>query len=431
MALYDLTPQLRTRLSRLERLVGLFIVAAAVLLLVGLAFYVRQLAKQKGWGVPKLPYFTFVRSAAGLAVGQRVKLMGLDVGEITQIVPQPPGSYYDMFIAFEVKKPFYGYLWDDSRVKVGTSDLLGNRFLELTKGTNGVATYLFHSFREVTLSEAEEALSATNKVLLVDEIYDDTRTNLVASPKDLLTRDLLTRISQTGSAATLRIIETVEETERPTGIWDFHKGRYEAPNFSEETRKGYFLLSDESPAIQQRLEEVANLVEAALPGVLDLTNHVQRALSQAATTATHADELLVQLQPVARDLAQITGGLSEPGSLGDWLLPTNIHRQISETLGSANTVVTNSDARLTAVATRLDATLENLANITSNLNAQVSANTNIVRELSALIVNADDMVQGLKRHWLLRSAFKNKTEDPRSSRPTSRDARSPRDGGRN
>ena len=35
-------------------------------------------------------------------------------------------------------------------------------------------------------------------------------------------------------------------------------------------------------------------------------------------------------------------------------------------------------------------------------------NTNILGEISRAIVNADSFVQGLKRHWLLRSAFRTK-----------------------
>jgi hypothetical protein len=72
--------------------------------------------------------------------------------------------------------------------------------------------------------------------------------------------------------------------------------------------------------------------------------------------------------------------------------------------------------------------LENLANLTSNLNAQVQANTNMLGELSRLIVNADDMVQGLKRHWLLRSAFKTKkTNAPPARAAPERRAVSPKE----
>src|SRR2546427_10575352 len=88
MALQDLTPQLRTRLSRLERVVGLFVLLATLLLLAGLAFYIHQRAERKGWFLRKLPYYTFVRSAAGLKVGQPITLMGREVGAITEI--QPP-----------------------------------------------------------------------------------------------------------------------------------------------------------------------------------------------------------------------------------------------------------------------------------------------------------------------------------------------------
>ena len=70
------------------------------------------------------------------------------------------------------------------------------------------------------------------------------------------------------------------------------------------------------------------------------------------------------------------------------------------------------------VATELERTIENLAKITGNLHAQVRANTNIVSEVSKLIVDTDDMVQGLKRHWLLRSAFKKeKTSAPKPAPP--------------
>ena len=68
MPLQDLTPQLRTRLSRLERLVGLFVTVATLLLLAGLGYYVYHLAERKGWFLEKLPYFTLVHDAAGLKV---------------------------------------------------------------------------------------------------------------------------------------------------------------------------------------------------------------------------------------------------------------------------------------------------------------------------------------------------------------------------
>ena len=111
----------------------------------------------------------------------------------------------------------------------------------------------------------------------------------------------------------------------------------------------------------------------------------------------------------------LTGHLDHPGALGDLLLPTNINRQLettlsnaSSTLGSANTTLTTANTNLAALVSNLNRSLDSLALITSNLNNQVEANTNLVGALSDTIVHADQFIQGLKRHWLFRSAFKTK-----------------------
>src|SRR5262245_10231562 len=139
MALQDLTPQLRTRLNRMERAVGWFVLVAAVLLLAGFGYFLRNTAKRKGWFTPKFNYQTSLNNAAGLKEGDPVKLIGVQAVKITQIQPNDPSDYYVVTISFEILKPHYGYIWDDSMVKV-SSDLLGNRFLEITKGVSGVPT---------------------------------------------------------------------------------------------------------------------------------------------------------------------------------------------------------------------------------------------------------------------------------------------------
>jgi hypothetical protein len=60
-------------------------------------------------------------------------------------------------------------------------------------------------------------------------------------------------------------------------------------------------------------------------------------------------------------------------------------------------------------------TLDNMANLTSNLNAQVQANSLMLSQISELIVHADDMVQGLKRNWLLKGSFGPQTNAPAES----------------
>jgi hypothetical protein len=103
---------------------------------------------------------------------------------------------------------------------------------------------------------------------------------------------------------------------------------------------------------------------------------------------------MVQLQPTLTNLAVITGNLRDPhGSLGEWVVPPGMNTNLTETL-------------------------EHLASITSNLNLQVQSNDQMLAGLSKLVIDTDNLVQGLKKHWLLRGAFQkmNATNAP-AARP--------------
>src|SRR5580658_8903805 len=118
MALQDLTPQLRTRLSRVERTVGWFVALATIILIAGLGCYIYVTAMSRGWFVTKINYATALNDAAGIKRGDPIKLMGFDVGEITQFNLNSPDKKNGITIFFSIKEPFYDYIWYDSRVRV-------------------------------------------------------------------------------------------------------------------------------------------------------------------------------------------------------------------------------------------------------------------------------------------------------------------------
>ena len=155
MALQDLTPQLRMRLSRMERAVGMFVVVAAALLAFGFIYYVYTTAENKGWFKIKAHYFTYVDAATGLNEGDPVRLMGLNVGQITKIETMPGDNFEEnIYIEFALKEPYYDYLWTEgSRAKVATADFLGKRVLEVTKGTGGHPLYEFLSVKTVATDQ--------------------------------------------------------------------------------------------------------------------------------------------------------------------------------------------------------------------------------------------------------------------------------------
>jgi len=412
MALNDLTPQLRTRLSRLERVVGWFVTIATVLLLFGLGYYVYNIAERKGWFLQKVHYYTFVRTAAGLKVGDPVRLMGRDVGEIIEIQTMGPYEAYNIYIQFRVRSPHFGYLWEDSRAKIAAGDFLGNRYIEVTKGTNGVPAYMFYEFRPVSMTEAANLAGKTDFVLSEEVIKPDTK-DILLKPFDPITPQALQILAEAG-AKQIYVFNKKDERKNkpPTAIWDPKLGRYK-PFSKVEDAKGYWIEAVEPPPLSDRLETVVNTVETALPGFLSLTNKLVRVLTNADNVIVHSDELLVSAKPVISNLTQITANLSGPkGSLGEWILPTNISSQLGLTLGSANTTVNSARTNLDMISTNLLATLENVTTLTSNLAAQVQANGLILTEISDLVIHTDEMMQGLKRHWLLKSAFGKDTNAP-------------------
>lgn len=314
MALQDLTPQLRTRLRRVEKIVGLFVTLATLTMIAGFAYYLHHAAVRRGWFTPKCPYYTFVAAGDGLSVGDPVMLMGFSIGKIKTIEAQPPGSWYHVFVGFEVKQPYYGYIWSDSKVRVAAAGFLGQRRIEVTPGAAG----------EPTVYEQNNQIAE----ILVDK-------------------------------------KRVPLAEQP---------------------KGVFIEPLEEPALTERAEKLVHQVETALPNILTITNRLNTVLDNVTVLLTNSTATITNLNP---KLAATLG-------------------TADIALRSVNTAVTNVNEQLTELATSLDKTLINLANITSNLNRQVQSNDQILTRISQSIVDTDDLIQGLKRHWFLRGAFQPK-----------------------
>ena len=180
---------------------------------------------------------------------------------------------------------------------------------------------------------------------------------------------------------------------------------------SEDVR----LLAMETPPIADQLQAIVSQVQGALPGILSLTNKLSVVLDNAAnatsnlnTTLISANNTLVAAQPLVTNFTVISAQLREPGGLGVWALGTNGNGQIQGALTNLNSLLVDTDTNLNALTANIGLTLDHLAGITSNLNVQVQANSNLLWGISKTVTDADDLMQGLKRHWLLRSAFRTK-----------------------
>jgi len=138
-------------------------------------------------------------------------------------------------------------------------------------------------------------------------------------------------------------------------------------------------------------------------------------LDSAANATSNLNTTIVAAQPMVTNFAVISAQLREPGGLGVWALGTNGNGQMQGALTNVNALLVDTDTNLNQLTGEIGLTLINVANVTSNLNVQVQANSNLLSGISKTVTDADDMMQGLKRHWLLRSAFKTKATNAPSA----------------
>jgi ABC-type transporter Mla subunit MlaD len=407
MPLHDLTPELRTRLHHVEKTVGWFVTLAAFILLAGFGYYIYATAEARGWFVTKLNYATGLDSAAGLSVSDPVTLMGFNVGEITEIRPNDPVKEHGVTIFFRIRDPYWGYIWYDSRVRVN-SDFIGHRSLEVVKGQNGQPS---------AFTSPDGKLMVMNSSL-VYTTYKGMVKDMTAAPTNngSLNSVILTQVTN----QLMDMIKSKRDVYYTNAVHARFTGAV-----NTAIRNYYYIPALDEPALSDRLAAVATSVQQALPGIFSLTNQLAAVLSNANTAVSQLNGTLAEARPTLTNLAVITGNLREPnGSLGNWLLPTNLTAQLNqtlqsarETLGSAHETLDSTDTNLTKVATDLDATLQHLSDLTSNLAWQVSVNTNLVSEISTTIVHTDDLIQGLKREWFLRGAFKKKHTPAKDGQP--------------
>jgi ABC-type transporter Mla subunit MlaD len=400
MALQDLTPQLRTRLNRMERVVGWFVFVASAFLLSGFGYYIYHTAERKGWFVIKAAFHTYVQSSSGLNVGDPVVMMGFQVGQITRVFPMPPRDSHNVEVEFEIRDPYFRYIWSQgSVVKVNAADFLGKRQLEVTRGTgtNSYAICVTQPVFVKTIPELEQLVGAeAGKWQLYQDVLDEN-SNLVFGTYTTLDPTILQRIADLKPESnSIYVLDNTVNRKRIVASWVSHWHRYE--NFTPE-RDTAWLKAAESPAVTEQLQAMVTQVQQALPGIFALTNKLSTVLDNAANATSNLNITIVEARPMLTNFAAISGQLREPGGPMVWALGTNGNDQIQGALTNMNSLLANSDTNMTAI-------LIHLSDITSNLNAQVQANTNMLAGISKAVTDADDLMQGLKRHWLLRSAFK-------------------------
>ena len=416
----DLTPQLRTRLSRMERLVGWFVFLATALLLFGFGYYVYHTAETRGWFVIKAKFHTFVQSSAGLNVGDPIVMMGFPVGNITLVHAMPPGDPHNVRLEFEVRDPYFRYIWQHgSVVIVNSAGFLNQRQLEITRGTNGYALCVTQPVFDKTVAEMEKLIAVeTNHWQLAQDLFD-ANTNIALKAYTMLDTTNLARVPELYTWATVSNLVRIGDLPPPANticvydntlnrnriVGSWHERWHRYINYTPD-KDSAWLSPVEPVGVGDRLAQVVAQVQEALPNFFALTNQLTRILNNTANLTSNLNATVVDVRPAMTNVVVLTSLLREPGGMGVWALGTNGSGQLTGVLTNVNTLLEHTDTNLDTLVLSVGQTLDHVADITSNLNAQVQANPNMLSGITKAVRDTDDFIQGLKRHWLLRSAFK-------------------------
>jgi phospholipid/cholesterol/gamma-HCH transport system substrate-binding protein len=150
----------RKQLTWTELRVGLFVLVGLFVIAVG-TFYVTGAGF---WG-PKYRLRTYLPAVPGLATGAPVSIDGVNVGnvETLRLVPRTQNQALDknknIEVIMRLDRRFQGDILTDSTASMVTEGLLGNRYVNITRGFTGVP-----------LKEGQEVPGISQKGL--DEVMD-------------------------------------------------------------------------------------------------------------------------------------------------------------------------------------------------------------------------------------------------------------------
>lgn len=124
------------KIGKLHAMVlGLFVVLALCLSSVGLF----AIASKDGWAGESIQLESAVPSVSGLRVGAQVRVLGIPVGQVTQVqAPSAPGQ--PVVVQFSVSKQHQGLIREDAKLRIIKDGLVGERLVEIEPGTEQSAT---------------------------------------------------------------------------------------------------------------------------------------------------------------------------------------------------------------------------------------------------------------------------------------------------
>jgi MlaD protein len=361
MALQDVTPQLRTRLRKVEWMVVLFLIGAILLVIGAVGWWVKKTGDARGWFVLETPYYTFLESGAGVKAGTPIKMLGFTIGQVAKVEAQEDSdwarqNHYNVMVHFLIREPYFGWIHTDSRMRMaGTGvDLLGGSWLEITRAEGrGIPT--------------TAVSNGVPQVLNDKYAFDQNPTNKVYHP--------------------------------------FRRRDF-----------GFFLGTERTESL---VDNAASILETLRIGLPQITNQIGAALTDLNKALAEVRTLVTNKGGVGDLVFPTNLNASLDRTLAD---VHELRERIDPVLTNSQALlqdVRENSRRMGPLLDDVRGTVTNLEQVVIAMKSQVES-TNLVGNVSrladkaALLADTTDTL--LRRHWLFRSAFKtNKVDKPKTA----------------
>ncbi len=354
---------MKFRVRHAERIVGLFVLVAALALCAGVVL----IGANQRWFSRSHRFATRFPSASGVAPGTALLMKGFEVGKIQRISLNADNEVDAAFVIYD---DYYSKARENSLLELVTSPIgLGTQLLFHPGKSEG----LLKDGSFVPLASSEEGQSLIEQGYVEIPPKDDTITRLLANVNPLL---------ESLAKTVVTVNRTLTEVNRA-------------------------LAGQSSGPAGQVVAEAAS----AMARVDDLVADLQR---QVGGIAEKANALVGDLQAQAGGLIDKAGGLVDTvgkvasnveattAAIRD---PTGLVPKLLDAKGSIATLLDDKNAifdKLTSSLVETEKTLKNVQGITQDLRAQMPSIGVAIDEGRTAIKQAQDVLEGLKNNPLLK-----------------------------
>ncbi len=250
----------------------------------------------------KNEYFVHFESVSGLATGNPVQLNGVVVGSVRRVVLPENVEVQSLTVWVSIDRRYADRVREDSRARIKTLGLLGDKYIELTSGTPG--------FAQIE-SGGEIRTGAATDVEKIIATGGDAVENLVAisySLRTILERmeagegilGELTTESETGQRAKKSLMETFETFRDITAKLESGEGTL-GKLINDST------LVDRAEGSLAHLEGILRQVESGEGAVAALLNDP--------ATRDKVNKSLDSMSTLTQDLASLVADIKDGGGL--------------------------------------------------------------------------------------------------------------------